>query len=144
MKICHQTGELLHPQSENPLLQLFRSITLCVSLIVASWSHPALSESQQSFLPTWKLMSDSQKKTFVSGYLHSLEDAAQVTDLAISHIRENPSQAVESLEQIRRLYDTRHVQADVLVALLDDYYSEPDNKDAPLSRAVSSSTQRVK
>jgi len=91
-----------------------------------------------SFYPIWKLLNLEQKQQFVAGYLHGWRDAALVTDIAIQYVRKNPQKAVSSLEGVKELYNLRSVRSADLVEKIDEFYSDPENLSAPLSRAVTS------
>jgi len=90
-----------------------------------------------SFLPIWKLLSRPEKLQFIAGYIQGWRDAAKVTDIAISFVRENPQQAVEGMERVRALYELSDLKPDLVVNQLDQFYADPDNRQAPLSRAIS-------
>lgn len=105
-----------------------------------SWSS-AERESGSGFLATWKLLSQQEKQQFIAGYLQGWRDAAKVTDIAIAYVRTNPSEAVAGLERIKELYNLEGLKPPQVVNDIDLYYSDPDNYEAPLSRAVTASQQ---
>lgn len=111
-------------------------VHLVISSLLIVGASSAQNREQLPFLPTWKLLSRDQKRDFVAGYIQGWRDAAQVTDIAIGYVRDNPKQAVEGLEKIRRLYDLSSVRADGLVEGVDGFYSDPKNAAATLSAAV--------
>lgn len=98
--------------------------------------------SPSSFLPIWKLLTYDQKVQFVSGYIQGWKDAARVTDVAISFVRENPNNAVDGLEKLKGLYDLSDLKPNMVVDHIDSFYSDPDNSEAALSLAISASRAR--
>ncbi|MCB0333248.1 MAG: hypothetical protein KDD55_07090 [Bdellovibrionales bacterium] len=112
----------------SPLLFL---VTLCFPQTLFADSTP--------FLPTWRLLTKEQKQQFISGYVQGWRDAGKVTDVALDHIRKNPEQAVKALESIQNIYELSHLGPDLLAREVDDFYAEPDNSQASLSVAISSS-----
>ena len=90
-----------------------------------------------SFLPTWRLMDRQQKKQFIAGYLQGFNDAKMVTSIVSDFAKGNPTALAEGVEKMRALYDTGGISSDDLVIGIDEYYSDPDNTDAALARAVS-------
>ena len=58
-------------------------------------------------------------RTDVQGW----RDAASVTDVAIAYVREQPQNAVEVLEKIRRLYESS-TMPDALVPRIDEFYKK--------------------
>lgn len=111
-------------------------VQLLISSLLLASTSAAQTREQLPFLPTWKLLTRDQKRDFVAGYVQGWRDAAQVTDIAIGYVRENPKQAVEGLEKIRRLYDLSNLRSDGLVDGVDGFYSDPKNASATLSAAV--------
>lgn len=101
------------------------------------FSGLAYAEDSSSFYPTWKLLGSKEKEQFVAGYIQGWKDAAQVTDIAISFVQDNPGKAVEGLEQVKGLYDVRDIRPGLLAGAIDDFYSRPENQGAALSLAVS-------
>ncbi len=101
-------------------------------------SHVLLADSTP-FLPTWRLLTKEQKQQFISGYLQGWKDAGKITDVALEHIRKNPEQAVKALESIQGIYELSHHGPDILAREVDNFYSEPENSQASLSVAISSS-----
>lgn len=114
---------------------LYITLPLGLNLIPLS---PTFADSNSSFYPTWKLLKPSERKLFLSGYLHGWRDSKRVTEIVKAHIEANPDQAVASLEKIRNLYGTADLPVEALVERLTRFYSDPENHDAPLSVAVSS------
>ena len=96
-----------------------------------------LSERGASFLPIWKLLSHGEKQQFIAGYIQGWKDAAKVIDVAIAYVRDNPKQALQSLERIKSLYLLSDAKATAIVERIDDFYTKPENRDAPLSLAIS-------
>jgi hypothetical protein len=134
---------MLYRQSPLPPLLPFRLTLLLLAALIfcpttQSTAHAA--ESNESpFLPIWKLLNREQKQQFISGYLQGWRDAGKVTGIATDHIRENPDQAVKALESIQGIYTLSHLGPDALAKAVDSFYSEPQNKSASLSVAISSS-----
>lgn len=97
---------------------------------------------EPAFLPTWKLLSPAEKRTYVAGYLHGWRDAARVTRIVRDHVRAHPDQALESLEKVEAIYDLPPISPEVLVGDVDEFFGEPENQTAVLSRALSYSVQK--
>lgn len=93
-------------------------------------------QAEDSFLPTWKLLKEQERQQFIAGYMFGWSDAAKVTDVAIQFVRENPTNAVEGLTKIRSLYDFKGLKADSVARQLDSFFSQPENRDATLSQAI--------
>ena len=100
-------------------------------------------ETVSPFYPTWKLLSSAEKQQFVAGYIQGWRDAGRVTDVAIAYIRENPGKAIEGLEQVRSLYDLSDLKPAILASAVDEFFRDPENKDAGLSQAVSAAKHAV-
>jgi hypothetical protein len=103
-------------------------------------SDSAMPGRSVSFLPVWKLMTREQKQEFIAGYVWGWRDAAKVTEIAISYIKENPREAIEGLERVKALYDLSELKPGLLVEALDRFYANPENRNASLSRAVSAAS----
>ena len=111
-------------------------------------SLPALSladaESAPSpFYPTWKLLSAAEKQQFVAGYIQGWKDAARVTDVAISYVRDNPSHAVEGLQELKGLYDLSDLKPALLASAIDEYFRGAEHRNEGLSQAVSAAKRAV-
>lgn len=87
--------------------------------------------------PVWRLLSHEQKTQFLAGYVQGWKDASRVTDIAIEFVKENPNDAVKGLEQLKSLYDLSDLSPSLLVTQIDSYLSSVENRDAPLSLAIS-------
>jgi hypothetical protein len=105
------------------LLILAAAVGHCIP---AAWADAA----DASFLPTWKLLNTQEKQHFIAGYIHGWNDAARVTDVAIDFVKDNPGRAIETLQKVKNVIDV--------------FYSDPDNAEAPLTRAVSSAREKVR
>jgi len=116
------------------VMAFFASMLLLASVAFAEDSE--VSDRPSSFYPIWQMLSKSEKLQFVAGYIQGWRDAAAVTDVAITYVRQQPQHAVEVLERIRRLYQSE-AMPDVLVPRIDEFYRNPDNHSAPLSKAIS-------
>jgi hypothetical protein len=100
--------------------------------------------NESSFLPTWKLFrTNESKQQFVAGYISGFRDAARVTDAAIEYARDNPNNAVSGLEKVKGIYEMEGLTAESLVAKLDEFFSEPDGKNATLSQAMVAARNRL-
>ena len=115
---------------------------LLVYLLTLSFSFKAYAETN-AFLPTWKMLNDQEKQHFISGYLHAWRDASGVTDIAISYIKDNPRKAVESMESIKGLYNVAGISPLTLSTEIDEFFENPDNKGASLSKAVSFAKRKI-
>jgi len=111
---------------------------------VRAESAPPDAPSQHGFLATWKLLAPQQRIDFMAGYLQGWHDASRVIDIAIDFVRDNPNQAVTSLERLRALYDLSNLKPDQMVREIDRFYNEPENRDATLSLAVSNARNQIK
>lgn len=118
-------------------------LLLCTLFVALSYLPAEERDNQAGFLPTWKLLSEKQKIDFMAGYLFGQRDAQQIIDIAIQYVRDNPTKAVESLERVKRLYDYEAVRPPLLAKEVDNFYSNPDNAQAPLSAAVSAGRARA-
>ncbi|MCI5066179.1 hypothetical protein MRY87_10680 [bacterium] len=118
----------------------FIFILLTVSFFVGVMGTSlASAETNTSFYPTWKLLKSNERKLFVSGYLQGWRDSKRVTEILKSHVKENPENAVASLEKVSQLYSTADIPIETLVERITAFYSDPENHGAPLSVAVSAS-----
>ncbi len=104
--------------------------------------RPAEADDEPSFLPTWKLLDLNQRQQFIAGYLQGWRDAANVTDIAINFVRRNPDKAIASLEGVRELYRLRTLRPSEIVEAVDEFYADPENSTAPLSRAITAARTR--
>lgn len=109
---------------------------LIVTVILLGLQANCLADG--GFAATWKLFHPEQKAEFVAGYMNGFKDAAAVTDIAISYLKENPNNAVEGLTKLKKVYDLSGISAHEMVAHLDRFFADPDNKDAGLSLGVTS------
>ncbi len=123
------------------LFRLISFLTVVWLLISPPAAH--LEELPPAFYPTWKLMSFAEKQQFVAGYIHGWRDAARVTDIVITYVKDNPGKAVEGLEQVRGLYDLRDLKPTILAQALDTFFEDPENKTAGLSQAVSAAKRAI-
>lgn len=115
---------------------------LCrIGLLVVIFSfslRSAIADStQEGFLPTWKLLNQQEKQQFIAGYLHGWQDAAKVTDIAISYVRDNPGKAVEGLQSIRSVYDVGELRPADITDQIDRFFKDSANTTASLSKAIS-------
>jgi hypothetical protein len=115
-------------------------VLVSVALLQLSLSStPLFAESEsEAFLPTWRLLGE-EKQVFISGYMAGLRDAGKIIDIAIQYVKNNPEEAVTSLERIKQLYAVgEEVKPAQLAHAIDTFYSDPDNSKASLSKAVMS------
>lgn len=92
--------------------------------------------SELEFLSTWKLLEESEKKQFISGYLFGWRGTKRATEVVLEFTRENPDSALAAFETIRELYETDGITSDMVVGELDLYFMEAEGKAATLSQAV--------
>ncbi|MCB0318565.1 MAG: hypothetical protein KDD56_07395 [Bdellovibrionales bacterium] len=116
---------------------------LILAFLFSTILSPTAIAETNGFLPTWKMLNSQEKQYFISGYLHAWQDASEVTDIAISFIKDNPKKAVESMESIKGLYNVSGINPITLAARIDEFFTNPENKDASLSRAVSFAKNRA-
>lgn len=114
-----------------------------IMVVIPSLNIRAIEEEGGPFLPTWKLLTDEAKRQFVAGYLHGWSDAAKVTDIAIDYVRGNPEEALDGLKRLKQLYNISGVQAEQLSEGISQFYADPENAGAPLSKAVTAARNRV-
>jgi hypothetical protein len=130
-----------------------RYLAVIVSLIAWCWAtagcvSSAEAESklvnESSFLPTWKLFrTNESKQQFVAGYLSGFRDAGRVTDVAIAYGKDNPANVLSGLERIKGIYAMEGLTAESMVRALDEYFAEPEGKDATLSQAIIAARSRL-
>lgn len=121
----------------------FCRLLVLILLVAPAASFAQSSQSAAPFYPTWKLLSRSEKQQFVAGYTQGWHDAARVTEITIGYVKENPTRAVEGLEQIKRLYDLQDVKPAVLASAIDVYFQQPENQNDGLSQAVSAARRAI-
>ena len=93
-------------------------------------------QNSSSFFPVWRLLSSDEKRQFVAGYLKGWQDAATVTDIVITYIREHPENTIDGLQRIRQIYDLNNLKPDIAATAIDEFYANPENQNAALSVAV--------
>jgi len=140
-KITNNSLLGLQCRAKNILLTVFLSLTLLAA--IPNRELCALDDDGSPFLPTWKLLTDEAKRQFVAGYLHGWSDAAKVTDIAIDYVRGNPDEALDGLKRLKQLYNISGVQAELLSEGITQFYADPENAGAPLSKAVTAARNRV-
>jgi hypothetical protein len=128
------------------LLKNASMISTCIALALSVL--PAQAESkvanESSFLPMWKLFANNEsKQQFVAGYLSGFRDAGRVTDVAIAYAKDNPANAVSGLERIKGIYAMEGLTAESMVRALDQFFAEPDGKEATLSQAIIAARSRL-
>ena len=134
-----QAGVFMQSKKLFPLGLVF----LFLYLLFTAAIPVMLSASEEiAFLPTWKLLNTQEKQQFVSGYTKGWKDAAQVIDIAISYVEQNPEKAVEGLKSLREVYELGDIRPDTLVQEIDAFYSDPENSKANLSKAVTAAKNR--
>ena len=93
--------------------------------------------SEPPFGPTWELMNRIEKQNFIAGYLYGMKDAATMTRVLGDFVRDNPTAAAESLERLRTIYGgLADGKAPSVVEGIDRFFKNPENRQAPLSRAI--------
>lgn len=124
----------------------------CLCLLACSLSPVPLvayaqSDSEKAedsaFLPAWKLLGNNEKQEFISGYIQGWKDAVKILDIVISYVRENPERAERALISIKEIYDMSRVRPDQLVHEIDLFYSDPANRNAPLSKAMTAAKAKA-
>lgn len=119
-----------------PSKRLTKPAIILICLLSFSFCLCASADEKTAFYPTWKLLNGAEKAEFIAGYLQGWADARNVTGIALDFIKENPDKAINSLEDIKKLYDVSALKRDKLVAAIDEFYEKPQNKAFPLSVAV--------
>jgi len=109
------------------------------------WQGPVSAETsaEESFYPTWKLLSIQERQQFVAGYLFGWKDAAKVTDVVLDYVKENPTKAVEGLEKAKSLYSVQALRPAEIAREVDLFFQASENKEASLSRAMSFARGRL-
>ncbi|MFM1847054.1 MAG: hypothetical protein RL417_528 [Pseudomonadota bacterium] len=125
---------------------MIRSCVLSVVLLLGSSlpGYAAGPGEEQPFLPTWKLLNSEQKQQFIAGYLFGWNDAAQITSIVAGFVKENPEQAQRGLEKLQSLYDVGDLKPGAIAREVDNFFNDPSNTAAGLSRAVSFAKERLK
>jgi hypothetical protein len=111
-------------------------LTISIAFISTLYVSTSNAQSDEAFLPTWKLLKSAEKSQFIAGYLYGWRDAAKVTGVAIEFVKENPKDAVDGLTKLQSLYNMEGLKADIVSKELDSFFSKSENKDATLSQAV--------
>jgi hypothetical protein len=122
----------------------FRVLQILLSMWLVLAVAPALADESKTFLPTWRLLTAEQKQQFMAGYLMGLSDASEVTDIAIEYVQQNPKQAVESLSQLKRVYDMSLLSPREVAKEVDLFYADTNNKDKALTAAVSAARGKLR
>lgn len=91
----------------------------------------------EAFYPVWRLLTQEQKLQFVAGYVHGWRDASRVLDIAIGYVQENPERAVDGMRKLSSLYNLSDIAPSIVVTQIDRFFSQPDNREASLSYALS-------
>jgi hypothetical protein len=131
-------------------LNFLRPLPLLALLVLNSGGFavsPAFGESpaaDRPFLPTWKLLAPEEKRQFIAGYLYGLADAQKVMHIAQEFVRDNPKQALGSLESLASIYDMGGLSPDQIAKALDIYFNEADHSAASLSQAVTAAKARLR
>jgi len=128
-----------------PSSGVFRLLLLNTGLSLALLISPVAqtaSAGETSFMPTWRLLNQEQKQTFVAGYLHGWRDARRVAEIVGEHLERNPDQVHKSMQAMQAIYDLSELRPERIVRDIDQFYQEPENARAPLSKAISSSRSR--
>lgn len=115
-----------------------RKMFVILSFISLLFTSAELWADQQSFAPTWKLFKHREEKVqFIAGYLYAAQDFKRISEIAVNYIKDQPEKAVESLESLSRLYDFSSGSPDRLALYVDQFYADPENSSASLSKALS-------
>jgi len=122
-----------------------RSLAISSALLFACFTAnlTKADDNAPAFYPTWKLLSPAEKQQFVAGYILGWKDAARVTDIVITYVKENPAKAVEGLEQIKGLYNLGDIKPGLMASAVDEFFNSPENKNAGLSQAVSAAKRAI-
>ncbi len=114
-------------------------IFLFISLIIPLFA--SAEGGGAPFLPTWKLMSQRDREQFVAGYIQGWRDASSFTDIAIQYVQESPNEALDSLIQLRKVYEVKDLRPALMSEAINDFFKDSSNENAPLSQAVSYAKQ---
>jgi hypothetical protein len=130
----------------DPRKTLLYGLFVCVPLLVGTISAAAddtPTAATNAFYPTWKLLNQAEKQHFVSGYKFASEDMHRVLEIVAKFIKENPDQAVEGINSLKRVFNYASVNPDRLAIELDAYFANSENQKASLSKAISAAKQRM-
>lgn len=136
--ICEQSRSFRCAAIAAALLLLSFSAVWAVPDGAAEDSSPG---AQAAFHPTWKLLTPQQKSTFISGYLKAEEDARTVLQITHDYLETSPQDAQKTLEALLRVYRPSSASPTILAERIDKFYADPDNRQAPLSKALSAAKQ---
>jgi|GEM_PF-1586033 len=113
------------------------SMVLLTANLILPYSVMA-NEQESSFMPTWSLLTQEQKQTFIAGYLHGWRDARRVAQIVGEHLAENPEEVHKSMEIMQGIYDLSNLRPETIANHIDQFYKDSENSRAPLSKAISS------
>jgi hypothetical protein len=97
----------------------------------------------KAFYPTWKLLNKAEKQHFVSGYKFASDDMARVLEIVSKFIKDNPEQAEEGIQSLRRVFDYSKISPERLALELDAFFIRSENQEASLSKAISAAKQQM-
>ena len=118
--------------------QALKQTAACILLLVfVAIPTSSLSQSDEPFEPVWHLLNREQKQQFIAAYLHGMRDAATLTSVLEGFLKENPNAGEASVQKLSSLYRAIGTgDAGDLTKKLDRFFNNPNNAQAPLSRAV--------
>lgn len=111
-----------------PLLVVLITFKIAASVALAK---------AESFAPTWKLMSQTEKRSFVSGFVQGWRYSSDINNLMLQFVKKHPDKAVDSIEDVARLYRVKFPELDTLIGRLDEFYANPENSSSGISKAIS-------
>ncbi len=109
------------------------ALTVLLGLLLTFTSSFA---EESNFETTWKLLKPKEKQQFIAGYQAGWKDFDAVLEIVAQYVKDNPDQAVKSLEKLRKLYSLQGLRPDQLADGIDRFYSEGDNRDKGLAQAL--------
>lgn len=98
--------------------------------------NQAFAEEPDQFYSTWRLLDHVQREQFVAGYLKGLSDSRARTTAALDYVRHNPNDSASAKKIIDELFGKMDGSATELARGIEQFYSDGDNRGAPLSKAL--------
>lgn len=113
-----------------------KSLAFIVCFFCIALQDVVATPNDDAFFPIWKLLKRDEKGQFIAGYMRAWHDAKKVLDIAVDYVKSNPTQAIDGLQRIGKIYDMQGLPSDSVVRELDLYFALQENQAASLSQAV--------
>lgn len=111
-------------------------VSLSFAMLALSIPQTAYADDESSFYPSWKLMSRSEKRQFVAGYLMGFQDARVLGEVAVEYVKRNPSSAEGALVDLLAHYRLTGLGPESLVPKIDEFYNDTKNHTKGLRVAI--------